>query len=404
MATRRADTPQRVTRAASKAPAPLPAVETKQSHAYGARGKAALDKQTTNSTAAIDDAFATSRQVTSMPPPPRPAPSKRQPKQSQTKEASPDESLDQDAEVAVNGNVTQSATEMGRPRTGIHGIQYITEDELPLPEPNKVLVFVMTAGKFLQTKQFWLCLTFSWLTFTAYVISAFTVVCANINYTATLNTTTEHVCYYGARMVGQDPRTLPLQMADAQVGLNQFVYHTTKDILGQFATVNATQHKLSTEVHELSSRVGLHDDAIAEIQSTLPTFMVVIEKDGKVTIPDAFWQALAQKMNSNDDPTLWEGFLDANQANLQTVMSGQVTTMVDGALATQKIVTSQQLEAVLKENNHMLEETFNGTLRTFQAVMLQQMKTTAQEAAKEVFDSSHLAKGTYSLQFSPELY
>lgn len=400
---RRADTPQRVTRAASRPPAPLPVVDTKKSHAYGAKGKASLEKQTTTSTAAIDDAFATTNDSMAMPAPVRPV-TKRQPKKLSVKAASPVESLEEEAEVVTNGTVTQAATETGRPRTGVHGIQYINQDEVHLPEPNKFLVFIMTASKFIETKQFWLCLALSWLTFMTYIISAFTVVCSNINYSATLNTTTDRVCYYGSRMVGKDPRTLPPLAAETQIGLNQYVYYTTKDLLGQFTTINVTTHKLSMEVHDLSSRVGFHDDAIAEIQSILPTFMVVSEKDGKVTIPDAFWQALAQKMNSNDDPTLWEGFLNANRANLQTVMSGQVTTMVDNALATQKIVTSQELEAVLKENNHAIEQRFNGTLRAFQAVMLQQMKTTAQETAKEVFDSSHLAKGTSSFKLSFELY
>lgn len=402
---RRADTPVAVTRrAASRTPAPLPVVETKQSHAYGAKGKANLDRQTTTSTSAIDDAFATTNDSMAMPPPSRPATKRRQTKISSVKQVSPIESLEEEAEIVTNGTATEAATETARPRTGVHGIQYVTDDPIPLPEPNKFLVFIATASKFIETRSFWVLIFLSWIAFVGYLALFATTICVNTNQTATVNTTIEHVCYHAARMIGVNTHLLPRHAVELQVGLNNYLYYNHKDLSGKFVTLSDNVAALDTSQHELSAQVGLLDESISEIKSILPSMMVVLEKEGRMVIPEPFWEALTDKMRSGNSSALWEGFLEANRAKLQNFMSDEVKVMVDGVLATQKIVTSSQLESSLIDNNRMMEEQFNGTLRHFQAMMLQEMETTAQKAAKDVFESSHLAKGTSSLNIPSELY
>lgn len=188
-------------------------------------------------------------------------------------------------------------------------------------------------------------------------------------------------------IAGFDSHRLPKETADRQIGINKILYYG-------FQTTVQHVENFNTTLNELASQVGLLDEAVAEIQRALPSMMVVVEKDGQVVIPDPFWEALAHKMTSSESSaSIWDGFLRTNQASLEAFVRGEVKTTVDGVVVEQKLVTGNQFEATLAENNRMMEEKFNETLRTMQTLVLQQAKITAQNAAKDVFESTHLGKG-----------
>lgn len=204
----------------------------------------------------------------------------------------------------------------------------------------------------------------------------------------TLNSTSERVCYYGGKIFGFDSARLPERNAISQYEFNKATAITFRDFGFRF-------EELENKTNELTGQVGLLNESVAELQKILPSMMVVVEKDGKIVIPELFWRALADKMDSDEGSALWQGFLQANKASLEDIVDGAVQTQIDGMVATQKVVTSEQLEALLIKNNEFMEQNFDETLRTFQAMVLEKAKSTAQEVAEEIFEkSSHLAKGT----------
>ncbi|KAF2162604.1 hypothetical protein M409DRAFT_58027 [Zasmidium cellare ATCC 36951] len=442
MPPRKADTPARVTRASSRTPVPLPAVDTRQSHAYGSRGKAALTNQVTTSQAAIDDAFAKSRDEGEMPPPPRP-----EPKKSAVRRSTPRPAADQPQDVAVNGvaaprpaeNNRPDSADSHRPATGVDSTGYgnglstqqpdpqpaaqpefqaprrsppqtrqsppqptpqphprrrrqpQAEEEAqtpppPTPEPHWLAIFIATACQFIGTKLFWFLLAFSWITCISYLISTAAIFSVVPMPTHEWSLARDHWVYHTAMSLGKETNLVPADYAGQQKILNRIFYGIVDDF-----------KKLQVSHNALNETVGLLNESVTEIQRVLPNFIAVASDgdDGKPTIPPAFWQALIEKMDDTKaSAPLWDRFLATNEAKMHTTMKKIVDSELEGgAVAKHHLVTSEQFQAILASNNHEMEQTFNETLRTLQSVILQETKMVAQKVAKDVFESTHLAKG-----------
>ncbi|KAK4494718.1 hypothetical protein PRZ48_014074 [Zasmidium cellare] len=453
MPPKHADTPRRATRASTRTPgpAPLPALDTRQSHAYGSRGKASLNTQITTSQSVIDDALA-------MPPPELPA-SKGKQKKSTTREPTPRPAADPakdvanpTQDVAVNGVATKKAAEKARPEstsshrpiTGIDTTVFHAstrqkpQDEAheqpaaqpaappqqppqpppeespppppdsqrqaptqprrrrlpqseeparadPPPEPHPIEVFLNTAFSFLGTKLFWFLFAWSQLTCIAYLISSaaiFTVVKLPSHEWSVAR---DNWVYYTAKSIGYDTTLVPSDYIERQQVVNRAFFGAVDDM-----------KNLRVEHHALSNTVGFINETVAKLEATLPNFVVVVNEDGKHIIPPAFWQALIQKMASNESAPLWDRFIESNDAKMQPFLTATVDSELKHAMVNHDLVSSAHFQAIMASNNADIERRFNETLRTFQGLVLQQAKVAARDAAKEVFDSTHIGKGQIS--------
>lgn len=395
MPPRRAPTPGRTTRASSRAPGPLPAVATRQSHAYGAAGKASLNAQVTSSHADIDQAFEQTQYEE--PPVPEsvpepvfePKPRKRHPQKSP--ESQPNGVHPDGVAVTDFAGI--------RPSTRLGDTGYLRAPPPPRAraQPSNILVFVATAMKFIHTWQFWAFIGLSWITFVTYLCTFGVIFTFTKLPTAEMAAQRDVFVYHLAKSIGYQSTLVPPDDREKQLLQNRYFFYELQDVKTNFTRVSNT-------TNELSSQIGLLGDSVAELQRILPHTVVLVDDNGDIAIPSGFWSALVDKMKSDEASTLWESFLHSNEEKMEDLMRSTVGSEVDGMAEKLHLLPRDEFQALLASNNNLMEEHFNETLRAFQTMVLEQAKQTAQDVAEDIFDrSNQLGKGTYSFAISLEI-
>ena len=415
---RRADgdsgTPARNTRARSKSQTPLPAVVTKQSHAYGAQGKTSLHTQLRRDGGNFAEEFTAATSAAS--------PAKKGGLRERGGRVRRPETIVEDgdgeeeaapAEVAQPADPARLVTSLGqgqgyqRDSAGgqgpgmVHAVQEPSVWRVSFRAfPRWARLLVLSADGRTQVlgplllRLFAFCclgmLLYAWVplpeSMDRFRFQQFWAVGMFWGIPG-FERPPEHATemWYRARhdvMLGE---ILPdHNMPEIQWAVNLNVLERLKDSeVGQQA---------------INSTLGLHGETLAYLKRILPV-TVVLEDDGeqRYKIPAAFWEALSQRIAEGGDEVspLWDSFISSNKKQILELSTDAAEKIVGEAAQNKQLVSREDFAQHLQQHNLDLAEKYTEDYRLLWEQNFETVREVARKTTEEVmreFTTSSLVK------------
>lgn len=382
----------------SRAQTPLPALPTKQSHAYGAQGKAQLSHQVSTSAADFSQTFAKSRARGSTR-----APSV-QPSVSTTpapqKQAHKPQALRDESESIINGPALDTTVDDDgaendgevRPATSLHhSAAYVSPtaargERSPPPPPSRqeggahapanIRVFIHTLPKYIKhvvndtnmprVKDFLL------MSLPGIIIGL--LLAALLLAVGAVPLPLELEAFRGkvlgltdvplrwARFTHEEAFRLHLapniSYPDVQVAINQVLLNRID------GNINTTR--------DLAAEIAVQSHAIAELNRILPNTIVATLDNGQYVVPPTFWQALVDKMSSNDGAPLWDGFIATNNAKIASMALDAVNGDLQNGELADRLLTKEVFHEAIRESNRRMHSDLHTEMRQIKTETLRE--------------------------------
>ena len=373
-------TPGRSTRARSRQPtpashAPLPAVDTRQSHAYGAKGKAHLKHQVVEQHTNFAEAFASGRDA-DVP--------------ASVAEESEEEDLSSEQPGTRNGTVVDSVaryepsfaaapmpppptTRRVPPRPTMRPTVEIPPDR-DAAEPWSISVFLRAIPRYF------------WRNTGALLLGALLLtILITIPMKGYMEQRRDRMIRAVKIFAGLPGYEQPPSHLEAL--WNQIRYNHTMSS-EDLPTENMPGRQWSFNINFLSriqavenATTGLEDD-MAELQKYLPPRMVVdLTENGDMALKEEFWKALLAKLEGSN--VLYDRFTASNGHLIQQMTDSAVTHYYDDAFKSQRILDRQAVMGLVRENNEKLAARFSQLLKESTSEVLQDAKSLAASVATE---------------------
>ncbi|KAK4617662.1 hypothetical protein CLAFUR4_12319 [Fulvia fulva] len=445
-----APTPRRQTRAASsRQQTPLPALQTKQSHAYGAPGKTHLNSQMTTDTAEIDAAFTTTgfrrtRAATAKEPTPAPAATPaaetttrtRKSKKRVEPEVLPEEDLEDETNDGDPNGIDSGARGDGmRPDTRLD--TSLSYDKVPEPqkratapkEPSPSLVPSVEPARQSPVEQVealpedvepWRITVLFW-TFWKYAVPSAQIffvlllgfvimsgllgglgLFASLLPLPAMYALKRDVFFYrvGTLLYGHgtpaealwyNVKNAELTMSEIQmINITNVTLPQNQYLINQNVYARLTNDEWAARL--LKETVDTHGETLRELKRILPPLTAMITEDGQWKFTNDFLQAYGEKMLSSDAAPLWDKFMEINEERLIQAHRGILQTEVNGVIENMQIVTHDQMQQAIVENNDYMMANFNETVASFRTHLVKEFRGIAIEVADDAIKQSPLAR------------
>ncbi|KAI7278782.1 hypothetical protein KC345_g5752 [Hortaea werneckii] len=359
----------------------VPAVTVGQSFAYGARGKAELRSQVAKGSTSIDSAFEGARNRKSSAKTPSRAPPG--PEAIDEEDEFDDEQLS-DQQHATSRPPTASSARLDgsifdRSHTVVDPAARYGNDRDESPqEPNKVQVAAGTALKFLPAYLWNLIL-----------MAIMVVGCLAVGF----------LCYNGFRTTFTPVVPTELEEFTARLGALWIYYRMRTLELDQIPLENWTQYDIDSrqivQINRLLERataleetVALHETSLRALDGILPSQLVVREIDGRVEIPQQFWEALLQKFSGEEAAPLWQSFLTKNEDSVRQLANAAVESRMSDSTEMRRVVSADVFRDLLDENYGYLNQHFNEMLVDAERRMLTRLRDEMEKTAQGVVEKT----------------
>ncbi|KXT01793.1 hypothetical protein AC578_1980 [Pseudocercospora eumusae] len=431
----RNQTPATTRQTRSRAQTPLPALPTRQSHAYGAQGKAAIASQVNTTQSGFQNAFAnntrkrgTTREPTRDPSPEAAAPSNNSRFRKKTKAPEPvpleephvsdepevedEPAFEEEHAPKTNGfdwsgprrpRIMESTPDDARPATSLQNSALYAASRGPPPPPppppnQPTQPFSRTSerredharAERFQPNSFMGTLSIVALTIIA-LIAMFRMPLPH-----SLAQLRHHAKMETAWMIGLPGYSVPKEL---QLRWEMFMNDDTFwNLLPPNQTIPSLQYGINAHFKSRLDRadnateairktIAVQQAAIAELKRILPHTIVTEEVDGEWHIPAQFWKALSDKMTRpSDSSEIWDHFIQSNEEKLQAVFLGVLDQEMGNVATRHRLVSKDAFQAAMVANNRLMEEEMAETLRNFRTEIL----TEARDVAKDTLEKSEV--------------
>lgn len=352
----------RITR--SRANTPLPSISTRQSHAYGARGKAAVTEQVTTSTAEMDAAFAsTARPRGSARPQGAATPAAAKNKKAKATPVIIEEYEDDDED--------EEDEDLSRPGTAIqYSAAYINPPAIEGDyQPGAFVRFLLRIVHLISLiyGQGWQLAITSGLTFMAFwFLFCMVVYYSTAGWVATRDIPTIEM----ARAFGECASMKLFSDNIQQLNMSEYQWAINAHLLGRVES-------LENDTSILQQHLDIHKAMIDELQQILPNTIAMAEEDGELAIPPLFWKALANKMQSPDASPLWQYFLDTNAQQLRTLSKEVFSDDFEEMVKSKRAVSQDDFNLILTQHSEAVHEDLEQTVRKFKISVLEEARNVA---------------------------
>jgi hypothetical protein len=138
----------------------------------------------------------------------------------------------------------------------------------------------------------------------------------------------------------------------------------------------------------LSRDRRLHNETLNELTRILPKMVAVVERDGKLEIPELFWDALLDKIGTDAAAPLWENFLRLNEEWLIERQEATLDERVGAIQVTRKLIDRDEFTAVLDRNQAFMEDHLANHLDAFRTKLLHEAQEAVEKQATKILESS----------------
>ncbi|KAF2217137.1 hypothetical protein CERZMDRAFT_93194 [Cercospora zeae-maydis SCOH1-5] len=421
---------------------PLPAVPSRQSHAYGAQGKAALEQQVTTSAADVNAAFTTTtrrsqrtstRQLshdTATPAPPTKLGRKSKTAATVIEEEDDFPEINGSTRSVIDQDETAETDDEARPGTSLqHSAAYINAPfvaparplsqrmparTLPPPadaspddelthQPWLVTVFFHTMPRYIKAfyGQGWrrtilLALTlFLTIFLTCALFFLGLLGAALVPLPANWEPYRTACIYRTALIVGlpgydRPPQELELRWQRfthdemfshllPQVNVSEYQWVINAHLLGRI-------EGLENQTEIVKQHQAANDVMVAELQKILPMTTVLEKENGELVIPQLFWQALAQKMESSDASPIWERFISTNEEKYRAYSNEVMAGNFEDMAKSHHLLTQGEFHDALSKHSLSVHHDLDQIIRKFRLNVLEE----ARSAARDVLEKSEI--------------
>ncbi|KAK5110691.1 hypothetical protein LTR85_000752 [Meristemomyces frigidus] len=144
---------------------------------------------------------------------------------------------------------------------------------------------------------------------------------------------------------------------------------------------------LTKRIETLETRVGIHDETLSVVGDLIPSLLVVEKKDDRWEIPEQFWSALHERLDSEDDAApLWEAFLRSNNEQILAMGRTAARDEVQDAVGKRHIISQTMFQEAISENYARMEEHFSEHMRKSEIVMLAKVREEAERATADAIE------------------
>lgn len=376
-------TPGRQTRARSRqntpAPAPLPAVDTRQSHAYGAKGKAHLKHQVVEQHTNFAEAFASGRDV---------------PGSVAEESDEEEEELSSEQPGTRNGTVVDSVAKYEPSFTAAPRVSAATmppppparrvaprvsmrpATQMPLErdeaEPWSISVFLRAIPKYFKRNVGALLL--------GGLILAILLVIPMSGYPLRRR---DEIVRGWKIVAGLPGYEYPPDEIQAQ--WNFLRYNAT--VIKSLPTMNIPEHqwmlniKFLARIEFVEERMGWLEGNVTALQEYIPSRMVVDIVDGRMALKEEFWQVLLEKLGGSEQ--LYDHFMARNEQQAKEMATSAAVGYIEETIRSERILDRQAVLDLVSENNRQLEAQFRALLREAKDDVLRDAKSMAGTIALE---------------------
>lgn len=373
-------TPGRTTRSRSRqtTPQPLPAVDVRQSHTYGSRGRANLHTQLAAAGTTFAQGFTTARATAGIAP-------------------VVEESDESEEEVQSQPPMSRQGTYVGSFAHYESPAHSERHESMPPPSPRRPAPFATDMPEAPEEPRTLSVLLLAvprylWRNFWAVLLGAL------------LLGTIAHIKLPERAAEPRDQFFRGLKIAVGVPGYDQppaklerlwmFVRYKAflTEELDQLAPVTdpVLQSLINVRLRGLITDIDNNQTALAErfsaIETYLPPRMVVDLVDGEMVIRDDFWHALSDKLQGSEE--LFDAFVAANEETATRIADTAAAGYIDGALQSKRLLDREGLIELLDQNSRDLETRLTTLVQTGTSDSMNAARTIAAQVAKEIAENT----------------
>ncbi|EGP84456.1 unnamed protein product [Zymoseptoria tritici ST99CH_1A5] len=134
--------------------------------------------------------------------------------------------------------------------------------------------------------------------------------------------------------------------------------------------------------------LSLANETLSQLSQILPSMMAVVERDGKLEIPEIFWDALLDKVGSDAAAPLWENFLRLNEDWLAKQQNATLQGKLDTFQVDRKLIDREEFTATLERNQAYIDSHLDEHLDAFRTKLLHDAQREVQRQATTILESS----------------
>ena len=400
-------TPARNTRARSGTP--LPSIATKQSHAYGAKGKTSLHTQVRASDGDFAEEFTTATATAAASPAKKGGSRKRGGRAEQPETILEGRDDDEEDEPAV----ADEQTDPGRLQTGLgRGMGYAA-DPVPAGQGAGMVQAVQEPSVWrvsFRALPRWARLLVPRSAdgplqkFTEMFVAALLFLCvAGIVYawlplSGKADSVRFSVFWTVGRAIGLPGYVGPAAWAmemwfrtmEHNLTATMVPDHNVPEIQwGINMNVLARLGASEIDQEDLRSILGLQTETLDYLKSILPVTVVLQDdEEQRLSIPQPFWEALSQRIAQGGDEVspLWDSFISSNQKEILELSLNAASTIVDEAVENKQLVTAEAFAQALSQHNLDLAERYTQDYRRMWEQNFETVREVAQKTTEETME------------------
>lgn len=136
--------------------------------------------------------------------------------------------------------------------------------------------------------------------------------------------------------------------------------------------------KLEKRVAAAEDALGLHAETLEMLNRVLPSHIVVEEEHGEVVLGEHFWHAFQQKMGTDAAAPLWDAFLERNEQAVAAIGEKAAVREMNGRFRSQSIISAADLTREMDKQYMRLKTENADDLNRAEKTVLKEARIAAQ--------------------------
>ena len=148
---------------------------------------------------------------------------------------------------------------------------------------------------------------------------------------------------------------------------------------------------LEERVASLESDMSFTNETLREMRRILPANVILRQINGKLEIPQDFWQALQERMVEDSElAPLWRAFILRNENEMKQVQRAHIQSVFDEAVENRHIITGETFTSLIQEHNDWLAKEYSQEIKKIWRENTENIEALAHKSATDMIDHSLL--------------
>lgn len=148
--------------------------------------------------------------------------------------------------------------------------------------------------------------------------------------------------------------------------------------------------RIEEKMRVLKGDMTLQNETLVTLRDMLPGHLAVRVVDGVYEIPEDFWDALRERVTSNEDDVtpLWQAYMQRNEGRIQQLTADHVSTALTKGVHDKQILTREVFLEAINQNNDYLSQKYVSDFNDLWHKNFEYVKEVASTAATDIVERS----------------